>query len=120
VFAALRAGARGDVPNGSEPAGLFRAVESVARGDTSSVRTRRPLPGLLCPPGRPTTVFPELTDRERDVLALIAAGLANPDISRRLGIRPKTVRHHVSNVLGKLAVADRTEVVLRARAAGLG
>jgi DNA-binding NarL/FixJ family response regulator len=120
VFAALRAGARGYVLKGSDPAGLVRAVEAVARGDTvfGPGLADRVLAYFTRPAG-PAMPFPELTEREREVLALIAAGLGNPDISRRLGIRPKTVRNHVSNVLTKLAVADRTEAVLRARAAGL-
>lgn len=64
-------------------------------------------------------LFPELTAREREVLVLLGRGVHNPEISRRLGIRPKTVRNLASNVLTRLAVADRTEAVLKAREAGL-
>ena len=64
--------------------------------------------------------FPSLTDRKHEGLALLAKGLSNPEIGRRLDIRPKTVRNHVSNVLAKLAAADRTQAVLMAREAGLG
>ena len=121
VFAALRAGARGYVLKGSDPSDLLRAVESISRGDAVFG------PGLAdrvlayfsqqIPPRN--VAFPELSEREREVLGLLAQGLHNPEISRRLGIRPKTVRNHVSNVLTKLAATDRTEAILRARAAGL-
>lgn len=65
-------------------------------------------------------VFPELTGREREVLALIAAGHSNPVIARNLCLSPKTVRNHISSVLSKLRVADRAEAIIRARDAGLG
>lgn len=72
-------------------------------------------------PARPGGVpFPELTDREREVLSLMARGESNPAIARRLGIRSKTVSNHVSNILSKLAVVDRTHAILNARDAGLG
>ena len=64
--------------------------------------------------------FPELTDREREVLELIAQGLKNPEIAERLVISPKTVRNYTSNIFSKLQVADRVEAVLQARQAGLG
>lgn len=121
VFAALRAGARGYVLKGSDPSDLVRAVESVARGDAvfGPGLADRVLSFFARPSGAALPMFPELTDREREVLALLGQGLQNPEIGRRLGVRPKTVRNHVSNVLTKLSVADRTEAVLRAREAGL-
>jgi RNA polymerase sigma factor (sigma-70 family) len=64
--------------------------------------------------------FPELSDREREILALIAQGHTNAEVAERLVISPKTVRNHVSNILSKLQVADRAEAILRAREAGLG
>jgi DNA-binding NarL/FixJ family response regulator len=64
--------------------------------------------------------FPELTEREREVLDLIARGLNNTDITNRLVLSPKTVRNHVSNIFSKLQVADRAEAIVRAREAGLG
>jgi DNA-binding NarL/FixJ family response regulator len=64
--------------------------------------------------------FPQLTARERDVLELIAAGLANRQIADRLGLSSKTVRNHVSNLFAKLQVADRAQAIVRAREAGLG
>ena len=63
--------------------------------------------------------FPTLSNRELDVLRLLAAGASNADIARRLGIRPKTARNHVSNVFTKLTVTDRNEAIRRARDAGL-
>jgi len=65
-------------------------------------------------------VFPELTEREREVLELIAQGHNNQVIARRLVLSPKTVRNHVSNVFSKLQVADRAEAIVRAREAGMG
>jgi DNA-binding NarL/FixJ family response regulator len=62
----------------------------------------------------------ELTDREREVLSLLAQGLSNQEVAQRMGISLKTTRNHVSNILGRLQVSDRTEAVARARAAGLG
>jgi DNA-binding NarL/FixJ family response regulator len=69
---------------------------------------------------RPAVAFPQLTDRERDVLDLLAQGLSNPQIAGRLVISEKTVRNHVSNIFTKLAVADRAQAVIRAREGGLG
>jgi DNA-binding NarL/FixJ family response regulator len=65
-------------------------------------------------------VFPELTDREREVLDLIAQGFNNADIARELVISTKTVRNHASNIFSKLQVADRAEAIIRARDAGMG
>jgi DNA-binding NarL/FixJ family response regulator len=65
-------------------------------------------------------VFPELTDRERELLALLAQGLTNAAIAERLSLSPKTVRNHVSNIFSKLQVADRAAAIVRARDAGLG
>jgi DNA-binding NarL/FixJ family response regulator len=65
-------------------------------------------------------VFPELSEREREILDLIAQGHKNPEIAADLYLSPKTVRNHVSNILHKLQVADRAEAIIRAREAGLG
>jgi DNA-binding NarL/FixJ family response regulator len=65
-------------------------------------------------------VFPELTDREREVLGLIAQGHSNPSIARTLFLSPKTVANYVSAIFTKLQVADRAEAMIRAREAGLG
>ena len=68
----------------------------------------------------PARAFPELTEREREVLDLIAQGLNNPEIAERLYLSPKTVRNHISNIFSKLQVADRAQAIVRAREAGLG
>jgi len=68
----------------------------------------------------PRKAFPELTEREREILALIARYETNPEIARRLHLSPKTVRNHVSNIFTKLQVADRAQAIIRAREAGLG
>lgn len=70
--------------------------------------------------GRAARPFPELTDREIEVLRLVADGLTNADIARRLVLSERTVRNHISNVFAKLQVADRAQAVVRARRAGLG
>jgi DNA-binding NarL/FixJ family response regulator len=72
------------------------------------------------PASAPAPVFPQLTDREREVLDLVAQGRANPMIATRLGLSQKTVRNHVSNILTKLQVADRAQAIVQARDAGLG
>ena len=69
---------------------------------------------------RSSAAFPELTERELEILELIAEGRSNADIGQRLGIAPKTVRNHVANVLNKLEVADRSQAIVRAREAGFG
>ncbi len=69
---------------------------------------------------RSKDVFPELTEREREILTLIAQHYTNPEIAKHLRLSPKTVRNHVSNIFTKLQVADRAQAVIRAREAGLG
>ncbi|HWH24053.1 MAG TPA: response regulator transcription factor, partial [Candidatus Limnocylindria bacterium] len=64
--------------------------------------------------------FPELTEREREILDLVARGLSNAEITQRLVLSPKTVRNHISNIFSKLQVADRAQAIVRAREAGLG
>ena len=121
VLAALRAGARGYVLKGAGPTEIERAVRSVAAGELllSPGVAARALPHLAGTRAR-AQVFPQLTDRERDVLELVAQGLDNLTIARRLGLSDKTVRNNLSNVLNKLGVADRGAAIARARDAGLG
>ena len=96
-------------------------MRAVAAGESvfSGAVAAQLLGGLAAPqPGR--TVFPELTAREHEILELLAVGLTNAEIGRRLALRPKTVRNYVANVLAKIHAADRADAVLRARRAGLG
>jgi len=123
VFAAMRAGARGYVVKGADTDDVLRALESVARGDAvfGPAVASRVLSYLTRPlSARDPLLFPELTEREREVLELMARGLSNGEIARKLVVSPKTVRNHVSNVFTKLQVTDRSEAVGRARRAGLG
>ena len=121
VFAAMRAGALGYVLKGASPTDMIRAIAAVAAGEAifGTGVARRALTYLTAP--RPdTTAFPELTPREREVLGLIASGLANAAIAGRLGLAPNTVSNHISNIFAKLQVASRAEAIVRARSAGLG
>ncbi len=123
VFQAMRAGARGYVLKGANYAEMLRAIRAVGTGEAIfspkiAVRLMDFFSSI-----RPTTLpqaFPELSDREREILDLIARGHKNLDIAHRLFLSPKTVRNHVSNILHKLQVTDRTQAIIRAREAGLG
>ncbi len=122
VFAAMRAGARGYLLKGAEGEETVRAIRAVSHGEaifSPSIALR--LMNYFAAP-RPAAVqpFPELTEREHEILSLIAAGLTNTAIANRLTLSPKTVRNYVSSIFSKLQVADRTEAVTRARSAGLG
>jgi DNA-binding NarL/FixJ family response regulator len=122
VFAALRAGARGYLVKGADGSELVRAVESLAAGEAvyGAAVAARIVSFYTGADDYAVKAFPALTDRERDVLELVAAGLRNGAIAQRLGLSEKTVRNHVSNVLVKLQVPDRTSAALKARDAGLG
>jgi DNA-binding NarL/FixJ family response regulator len=123
VFAAMRAGARGYVVKGQDTDDVLRAIRSVARGDAvfGPAVAGRVLSYLTRPlSARDPIQFPELSDRERDVLEQLARGSTNSEIARALVLSPKTVRNHVSSIFSKLQVAGRGEAVERARAAGLG
>jgi DNA-binding NarL/FixJ family response regulator len=122
LFAALRAGARGYVLKGAARADILRAIRGVASGDAiyGPAIARRLVAFFATPIPVAPPAFPELSQREREVLALIAEGRTNEEIARRLILSPKTVRNNVSAILNKLQVTDRTAAVVRARAAGLG
>jgi DNA-binding NarL/FixJ family response regulator len=123
VFAAMRAGARGYLLKGAGQEEIVRAVHAVGRGEAifgPDIATR--VLGFFNTGPVATTdpIFPELTSREREVLALIADGESNSTIARKLSLSPKTVRNHVSSIFTKLHVADRAQAIVRARKAGLG
>ncbi len=117
LFAAMRAGARGYLLKGAGQVEIVQSIQAVARGEAvfGPAVANRVLAYFSGPPPAPAEVFPELTDREREVLELLARGELNAAIARRLGLSPKTVRNHVSNIFAKLQVADRAQAVIRAR-----
>jgi DNA-binding NarL/FixJ family response regulator len=123
VFAAMRAGARGYILKGAVQAEILRAIEVVSHGEAlfSPAIANRLMNyfSSLQAPNLPDS-FPELTERERELLHLIAQGHTNSEIADALYISEKTVRNHVSNIFSKLQVADRTQAVIRAREAGFG
>jgi DNA-binding NarL/FixJ family response regulator len=123
VYAALRAGANGYLVKGADRAELVRAILSVANGDAvygAAVANRITAFFAGSRDAYSSQVFPDLTDRERQVLDLVARGARNSEIAARLGLSDKTVRNHMSAILLKLHVPDRTAAALRAREAGLG
>jgi DNA-binding NarL/FixJ family response regulator len=123
LFSALRAGARGYLLKGADRTEIIRAVLAVAAGEAVYGATvARRITDFFTGAQRDYTanVFPELTDREREVLDLVATGCGNHDIARRLALSEKTVRNHVSAILLKLQVRDRAAAVAKARDAGLG
>ena len=121
LFGALRAGARGYLLKGADREEIVRAVLAVAGGDAVyGGAVARRVVDALTGTGPSAPAFPELTERERQVLELLAAGLATGRIAQRLALSDKTVRNHVSAVLTKLQVPDRSAAVARAREAGLG
>jgi DNA-binding NarL/FixJ family response regulator len=120
VLAALRAGAYGYTLKGSGPDEIVAAVRAVARGEAlfgAGIAAQ-----MLSHFSRTaaTSPFPQLTEREHEVLGLLAAGRDNAAVARRLGVSSKTVRNHVSNIITKLHVADRSGAIIRARDAGMG
>lgn len=122
VIASVRAGARGYLLKAAAPDEVERAIRAVANGEMIlGPEVAERAMGLLLS-GRSFTrlPLPELTDREREVLDLVARGLDNAAISRRLSLSTKTVRNHVANVLTKLALPDRSAAIVRAREEGLG
>lgn len=123
VFSAMRAGARGYVLKGAKHEDMLRAIRAAGNGEaifspTVAARMMDFFAGMR--PAKLPEVFPELSDREREVLNLIAEGYKNPEIAEELVLSPKTIRNHVSNILSKLQVADRAQAILKAREAGLG
>lgn len=123
VFAAMRAGARGYVLKGADQTEMLRAIRCAARGEAlfgPAIAARLTRFFAAQRPAAQPDLFPDLTEREREVLDLIAQGRNNEAIADELIISRKTVRNHVSNILNKLQVADRAQAIVRARQAGMG
>jgi len=123
VFAAMRAGARGYLLKGADKDEIARAALAVASGEAifGPAVAQRVIDyfSTARPAGQPPA-FPELTEREHEILELIAQGHRNPAIAKQLVLSPNTVRNHVSSIFAKLQVADRAQAIIRAREAGLG
>ncbi len=124
VFEALRAGASGFLLKDTEPTDLLSAVRVVARGDAllAPSVTRRLIEEVSSRPGRSPGTVPTLdvlTDREREVLALVAGGLTNDEIAGELYLSPLTAKTHVSRILTKLGARDRTQLVVIAYETGM-
>jgi DNA-binding NarL/FixJ family response regulator len=121
VLSALRAGARGYLRKGAEQDEIVRAITTVHGGGVvfgASLAAR--IAEVLAPAARPERPFPELTERETEILDRIAAGRNNGQIASELYLSPKTIRNNVTSILAKLQATDRAEVIIRARDAGLG
>lgn len=126
VFSAMRAGARGYVLKGVHHDEILQAIRAVAAGQAVfgpaiAARMMNFFQGLnsIGQAGSPAVAFPELTEREREVLTLIAQGSSNKEIAEKLVISMKTVSNHITNIFSKLQVADRAQAIIRAREAGL-
>lgn len=121
VFEAMQAGARGYLLKGALRVEILRAIRAVSGGDAifGPAIARRLVQFFATPRPDAHEAFPELTEREREVLRLLAEQRTNPEIAARLSLAPKTVRNHVSNIFSKLQVVSRAEAVVRARDAGL-
>lgn len=123
VFAAMRAGARGYVLKGANQAEILRAIHAVVNGEAifgPGIAKRVLGFFAVARPATPTRALADLSEREMELLALMAQGRSNQEIADQLGLTLKTVRNHASNIFSKLQVADRAQAVLRAREAGLG
>ncbi|MER7954970.1 MULTISPECIES: response regulator transcription factor [unclassified Streptomyces] len=122
ILEALRAGASGFVVKDIRPAELLAAIRTVAAGESllSPGPTARLIARVLATPDTPVTGGPEgLSDRERQVLALVARGLNNTEIAEALGLSPLTAKTHVSRIMGKLGARDRAQLVIAAYESGL-
>jgi DNA-binding NarL/FixJ family response regulator len=128
LFAAMTAGAKGYVLKGADKAEVLKIIRAVADGEvlfgsaiakrmTDFFRSVGNAPRLY---HQPTAPFPELTEREYEILELLAQGMTNYEIALRLNITSKTISNHISYIFNKLQVTDRAQAVIKARQAGLG
>ncbi len=123
VFEAMQAGARGYLLKGALRAEILRAIRGVSSGEAIFGPAIARRLGQYFSTRRPdgyAEAFPELTERERGILRLLAEQRTNSEIAAQLSLAPKTVRNHVSNIFAKLQVASRADAILRARDAGVG
>jgi len=123
VSAALRAGARGYILKGADQTEILRAIGAAVRGEAlfGAPIAKRLMRFFSAPRSSPSAqAFPELTEREREVLDLIAQGFSNHEIAERFVLSPRTVRNHISSIFSKLQVTDRARAIVLAREAGLG
>jgi DNA-binding NarL/FixJ family response regulator len=118
----MRAGARGYLLKGAEQDEILRAIRAVAAGEVLLGQSiaRRVIEHFSSGDGSARAAFPALTERERQVLDLIAAGKGNAVIAHELVLSLKTIRNHVSNIFTKLQVSDRAAAIVKARDAGFG
>ena len=120
IFSALRAGARGYLLKGADREQIRCGIQAAANGEIIfGAQLAERMLGYFTA-AAPPPVFPQLTEREREVLELVAQGQDNTSIAARLRLSQKTVRNNVSNILAKLQVADRAQAIVRARDVGLG
>lgn len=122
VFAAMRAGAMGYLLKGAEQEEIERAIRAAAAGEAifGPRIAQRVVAHFASGTGSTAAAFPALTDREREILEMVAAGKGNATIAHELMISLKTVRNHVSNIFTKLQVSERSQAIVKAREAGLG
>ena len=123
VFTAMRAGARGYILKDADKDEMLRAIRAVGSGEAifSPAIATRMIEFFAAPrPAAASDAFPDLTEREREILDLMAQGLNNVEIAQRLVLSHATVRNYVSSIFSKLQVADRAQAIVRAREAGLG
>ena len=125
LFAAMCAGARGYILKGAGKEEVLTTIQAVAEGralfgPAIALRLTKFFRRFETSPRRANVAFPELTEREHEVLELIAQGYNNQEIASALHISPKTVSNHISNIFNKLQVADRAQAIIKARKAGLG
>ena len=122
LFASMRAGARGYLLKDADPGEIEWAIRAVARGNVlfGAEVAQRAVASMNGAPSAGSEAFPQLTEREREVLDLVARGFDNATIARRLVLSSKTIRNYLSGILAKLHIADRSSLIVAAREAGLG
>lgn len=123
LFAAMQAGARGYLLKGAAKSEMLRAIRDVAAGAaifSPAIAGRMVTYFSNMQQRRAIYAFPELTEREREILQLMAEHRTNQEIAAKLHLSPKTVRNYTSNIFTKMQVVDRAEAIIRARDAGIG